>query len=323
MLKYILFISFWIFTKSFIFSQIELKKNCCFGDNPGNLRMYYYAPEKNTNKNSKSSIVVALHGCNQNSKSLAEQSDWNKIAKANNFLVIYPEQKRINNGSNCFNWFLKKDNSYNNGESMSIKNMIQYAIDSLNGNANSIFIYGLSAGAAMGVNMLVNYPSTFLSGAIFAGVPYGIASSKKEALAAMLIVKDKTPLEWRSKLDFDSLQISIPNIIICHGNEDKIVNIKNSYGLIEQWTSINNIDTIPDSKINDFSENQNICRVSYINQEGKEKVIFYKFNGLGHSLPVNPGNGKLQGGKIGLFSKDIDFFSTYYIAIEFGLINPK
>lgn len=41
---------------------------------------------------------------------------------------------------------------------------------------------------------------------------------------------------------------------------------------------------------------------------------------LGHVIPIDPGEGELQGGAKGTFSKDINFFSTYFIARDFGLI---
>jgi hypothetical protein len=44
---------------------------------------------------------------------------------------------------------------------------------------------------------------------------------------------------------------------------------------------------------------------------------------LGHELMVDPGEGSKQGGKTGLFSKDKDFFSTYWIASKFGLIEEN
>jgi hypothetical protein len=42
--------------------------------------------------------------------------------------------------------------------------------------------------------------------------------------------------------------------------------------------------------------------------------------GLGHALAIDPGTGKMKGGKTGIFSKDVDLFSTWYIARDFGIL---
>jgi len=40
---------------------------------------------------------------------------------------------------------------------------------------------------------------------------------------------------------------------------------------------------------------------------------------IGHALPIDPGPIPLQGGQKGVFAVDKDFFSTYYILLDFGL----
>jgi hypothetical protein len=38
---------------------------------------------------------------------------------------------------------------------------------------------------------------------------------------------------------------------------------------------------------------------------------------------VYPGEGEERGGKGGIFAKDMSFFSTYWIAKDFGLVRTK
>ncbi|HWY37579.1 MAG TPA: hypothetical protein VNY73_03400, partial [Bacteroidia bacterium] len=61
-------------------------------------------------------------------------------------------------------------------------------------------------------------------------------------------------------------------------------------------------------------------RKSYLDANKKEKIIFYEIDNLGHALPVDPGTSPGKGGKTGLFAVDKDFFSTYWIAKDFGLL---
>jgi hypothetical protein len=94
--------------------------------------------------------------------------------------------------------------------------------------------------------------------------------------------------------------------------------------MIEQWTNLHTTDTIADDTINDFANNVDIKKYIYRNAEKKEVVTFYDVKNIGHALQVDPGNCRDQGGKMMPFSVDDDYFSTYWTAIDFGLIpEPK
>jgi hypothetical protein len=41
---------------------------------------------------------------------------------------------------------------------------------------------------------------------------------------------------------------------------------------------------------------------------------------MGHFIPVDPGTLPYQGGEKTMYTTDKDFFSTYFIACDFGLI---
>jgi len=161
----------------------ELKEIENFGSNPGNLKLFVY-DNKITTKN-KIPLVIVLHGCNQNASEIAELTGWNKLADLYQFKVIYPQQKRINNISNCFNWFQLKDIEKDKGEGESIYQMIQIAIKNYNIDINNIHITGLSAGGAMSLVLAATHPETFKSTAVFAGGAYKITTNPIEALQIM------------------------------------------------------------------------------------------------------------------------------------------
>jgi hypothetical protein len=46
-----------------------------------------------------------LHGCGQDAAALAASSGMNRLARAERFLVLYPEQDRLANSQGCWNWF--------------------------------------------------------------------------------------------------------------------------------------------------------------------------------------------------------------------------
>jgi poly(hydroxyalkanoate) depolymerase family esterase len=305
-----------------VVGQIDLIEISDFGSNPGNLEMFLHVSK---NHKSKNSLVVVLHGCTQDASSISVQSGWNKLSDKQGFSVLYPQQKKRNNPNDCFNWFQKKDIDKDHGEVFSIKQMIDYAIDSLKLNRDSIFVYGLSAGAAMGVALMADYPSTFQMGAILAGGPFYSATNPMKALGTLLSPSKKSGKDW-SKFVFKQHQDSIkkfPKLIVIHGRGDQVVNIENSRQLILQWADLHQISPIPTDTIYDFNGHNDFVNFVYKDSAKNELISFLEVRYLGHELMVDPGEGAGQGGKTGLFSKDKDFFSTYWIASKFGLIKQE
>lgn len=317
---------FLIFTILIIHIQLfaQLIEINDFGRNPGNLRSYVYLP-KDVSSMSNLPLVVALHGCTQDAIELATESGWNELADKYGFIVLYPEQKKVNNATACFNWFSKSDIRFN-GESKSILEMIKYVESYYSIDSSRIFSYGLSAGAAMSTALLAQYPETFKSGAVLAGGPYGIATN---ALQAYGVMKDGgksfgTPTEWAKPVkDLHIKTKHYPAIIIVHGQEDKTVNPINARNLINQWIGLHpEINQDPFPKLETISNS--ILVEKYSDTLTQEVIVkYYSINNLGHQVPVDPGNEQNQGGKTGTYAKDVDFFSTYYIAKDFGLIHEE
>jgi poly(hydroxyalkanoate) depolymerase family esterase len=292
-----------------------------FGTNPGNLTMHLYSPVS-FSKRIKKPLVIVLHGCSQSGQLVSEQTGWNKLADEYGFRVIYPQQKASNNPSMCFNWYRAADIDRDKGECASIKQMIdtfekEYAVDS-----TKIFITGLSAGAAMAVVMMATYPETFNTGAIFAGGAYKSALNVMTTTSAMMGWVNRTPKEWGDYVRNASpaYKGTYPKIIIYQGKRDLVVNYKNAREMIEQWTNVHGGDTLASDTINDFADNVNIKKYLYKNLSGEDVVAYYEVRNIGHALMINPGNCRNEGGKMVPFSVDEDFFSTYWTAIDFGLI---
>ncbi|MCG8574843.1 MAG: PHB depolymerase family esterase [Flavobacteriales bacterium] len=294
-----------------------------FGSNPGNLAFFRYSPKDIQDSDTPRPLIIALHGCNQSAGAIARISDWNKMADRYNFHLIYPEQQLINNPSRCFNWFRKKDFSGHKGELESIYQMILYQLKDKTCDSSKIYVYGLSAGAAMGVALMANYPHLIEAGAIFAGSAYGMAENAWEGLKVMRKPKELNPENWRKKFvaATDSVHTTYPRILIFQGKTDKVVNPGNAQELLKQFTTLHSIkDTVIDQT---FLNNPELQRTALLDFEGKECIVYYEMANLGHALSVDPGEDSLQGGKTGAFSTDRDFFSTYYVVKDFGLLNSR
>src|SRR5438874_11807780 len=64
-----------------------------FGSNPGNLRMFAYAPQ---DMPAAAPLVVALHGCTQTANEYDYGTGWSSLADKFGFAVIYPQQQPAN-----------------------------------------------------------------------------------------------------------------------------------------------------------------------------------------------------------------------------------
>lgn len=304
-----------IISKLFLFS-VDLKEVTNFGSNPGNLKLFTFNDSLAKNK----PIVFVLHGCVQNAERIEELADWKKAAIKNDFVVFYPQQKIINNASNCFNFFFESDIN-KNGECLSIYQMMRYAIDTLKVDSTRIFLYGASAGACMSEVVCANYPWLINTAAICGGIPYRTFTGLK-----MINLLGKTQIkpakEWgdlvRNQNTFYTGKY--PRIIVAHGTEDFITDYGYAEEIIKQWTNVHGISDNPTDGVPRFGNNDKVDL--YIYGDGKQKaaVMFYKIKDVSHALPVDVGDGEKQGGKNKIFSTDIDFFLTYYIVKDFGLI---
>jgi feruloyl esterase len=138
----------------------------------------------------------------------------------------------------------------------------------------------------------------------------------------MMAPPDKSSLEWANMVRRQNVTFkgTYPEMIIYHGQNDPVVNFRNSTALIAQWTYLHKTDTVPDLTENEFQNNKDITKYTYHNNDSSARVIFYKIANLGHRLLVDPGSGEMQGGATGLFAVDKDFFSTYWILKDFGII---
>lgn len=295
-------------------AMIEVKE---FGNNPGKLRMFIHIPE---NLSSNAPMVVALHGCSQTAEELAQLTGWNELADKYGFVVLYPEQRSVNNMSSCFNWFMMKDIEGDKGESESIRSMMDKAALMTSINSELIYTYGVSAGAAMANSLMITHPEAFAGGAILAGGAHRSAENAMQAMQVMMYPKDRTVSEWGKKIPNTVSFDHLPKVVVVQGSKDNVVDPANAIEIIDQWCFAYDINP-NDQQVDTTFVVSKIVERSYLkDKKGAESIVYFSIEGLGHKIPVDPGENIGQGGQTGMFAEDIDFFSTYYIAVEFGLI---
>ncbi|HOJ50681.1 MAG TPA: PHB depolymerase family esterase [Spirochaetota bacterium] len=287
-----------------------------FGTNPGALKMYYYAP---SNPKSPAALVVALHGCTQSASEYADRTEWHVLANKYGFYVVFPEQQSSNNQNKCFNWFEPGDIARGQGEALSIKQMIDYMKSKFNIDSSKIFVTGLSAGGAMTAVMMAAYPDVFAGGAVMAGIPYKCATTMTDAFSCMSPGVDKTPQQWGDlvRSAYSGYSGPYPTLMVFQGSSDYTVKDLNMTELVDQWTNVHSTDQTPE-----VTETfRTATRKIYRNAAGKDVVVTYYINGMGHAITVDPGSNTDQGGTTGAYSEDKDIYSSYYAAKFWGLDN--
>jgi poly(3-hydroxybutyrate) depolymerase len=167
-----------------------------------------------------------------------------------------------------------------------------------------VFVTGVSAGAAMGVVMLADYPDVFAAGAVFAGIPFDCASNVNDAFTCMQS-STSSPAAIPSTT-------TMPKIQIWQGDNDHTVNPANADALVTQWTTAHGISATATSS----SALGKATRSTYGAGE-VEKIII---PGMDHGIPLDPTNGC---GTAAPFLLDEGICSTSEIASFFGIASTR
>lgn len=277
-----------------------------FGANPGNLRMFAYAPEGLARE---APLVIALHGCTQTAAEYDQGTGWSSLADSFGFAVVYPQQQPANNPKNCFSWFLPADIARGHGEALSIREMIEHAIATFGLDRRKVFVTGLSAGGAMASVMLATYPEVFAGGAIVAGLPYGCASNVQQAFEAMFTVNGHAAQALGDHVRAASRHRGPwPKISVWHGTSDAIVHPRNGEDLIRQWTNVHGLSEIPARR----ESVEGHTRRVWTDANGEALVEAFSIGGMAHGVPL--ATTKDGCGSAGAFFLDVGISSTRHIA---------
>jgi poly(hydroxyalkanoate) depolymerase family esterase len=283
-----------------------------FGSNPGNLRMFVFAPSR---KSPRPALVVALHGCTQAAASYDYGTGWSKLADRHGFVVLAPQQQKANNPNACFTWFQPGDTTRGHGEAMSIRQMIDRAIIEHDIDPGRIFVTGLSAGGAMASVMLAAYPETFAAGAIVAGLPFGAADTLEQAFESMFQGPRLSGDEFAARVRRASAHEGPwPRISVWHGAADQIVKPENAAAIVEQWRRLHAlpVDATTVSKTPAYHHRR------WANARGETLIEDYLVTGIGHGVPLATGGADAVGVP-GPYFLETSISSTEKIGAFFGV----
>lgn len=286
-----------------------------FGSNPGRLRMISYVPH---HLPPSSPLVVALHGCAQNAAMYDYGTGWSALADRYQFALLLPEQQQSNNYHLCFNWFRPEDARRNSGESLSIREMIEWMLAAHRLGRSRVFICGLSAGAAMAGIMLATQPEVFAAGALIAGVPYGCASTTHDAFECMFKGKHRSSAAWGDlvRQAAPGYRGPWPRVSIWHGDSDRTVVPSNASELVKQWADVHRLG--PPERNEELVDGS--VRTVWRDARGNIPLEQYTVRGMAHGVPLGGISDEEEYGNPGDFMLDVGISSTVRIAKFWGLI---
>lgn len=317
----------------------SLTEKTDFGSNPGRLQMFVYRPDVLADP---LPLVVVMHGCGQTASEYLELSGWRNLADATGALLVLPQQRwglwpfsifpsfNRNHIDRCFNFADLRDSQRDQGEALSIRQMVGAAQDALPVDPAQIHVTGLSAGGGMAAVMLAVYPEVFAGGAIIAAPPYRCGTRTISAAEACGVTTaldfmpnsapDETPQEWgdRVRAAVPDLAGPWPRVAIWQGEADETVDPSNARELIEQWTNVHGTDQVPD-----IEETRGVAEYrAYANAAGEIVVESWTLPGFGHATPIDPdGTSGLVCGFDGDENiLDGDICSSWKIGEFFGLL---
>ena len=294
-------------------SGTRLRESFDFGSNPGNLRMFGYRPPILADN---PALVVVLHGCTQTAAGYDLGAGWSTLADRYGFVLLLPEQQRSNNPNGCFNWFQPEHGRRNQGEPLSIRQMIEKSVAEHGIDRRRIFVTGLSAGGAMTSVMLACYPEVFAGGAIVAGLPYGAATTVQQAFESMFQSPSRPAREWGDLVrKASSHRGPWPRVSVWHGNADKTVIPSNAREILKQWTEVHGLPLFPsvETQVDGFP------RQVWTNETGDELIEAYTIPNMAHGTPLAVGAAEGACGASGPFMLPVGISSSYHIAKFFGI----
>ena len=239
-------------------------------------------------------LIVMLHGCTQDAEDFATGTQMNVIAEREEFLVLYPEQRRGANLLACWNWFEPSNQERGSGEPSIISGVTERVVAQYNVDTDRVYVAGISAGGAMTSIMGATYPDLYAAIGVHSGFGYKAANNSWTARVAQ---REGGPdPAQQGYLAFLSAreEARVLPMIVFHGEEDEEVDVVNAHQTLTQWAQTNDYsydgsdnDSITDEPADTLQEQSpegyDYVRYVYENPEGDVIMEKWIIEELGHA----------------------------------------
>jgi poly(hydroxyalkanoate) depolymerase family esterase len=230
-------------------------------------------------------LLLMLHGCKQNPDDFAAGTRMNELAEQHGFLVAYPAQAAAANGSNCWNWFERKQQSRDGAEPQILAGIVGEIVAHQRVQSDRVYVAGLSAGAAMAVILGRTHPELFAGVAAHSGLPLGAAHDVASAFAAMAGRAAPGPAGGDAAWAGNS---PTPRTIVFHGEADTTVKASNGAAITRQAVAAFEAGTGPlrvdEREAPSAAGSGRRAQVSrWLDEGGVAQVEAWRIEGAGHA----------------------------------------
>jgi poly(hydroxyalkanoate) depolymerase family esterase len=199
-----------------------------FTDSAGSLDYTGYVPSS-YNAGSAVPLVVALHGCTESADQFRQLTEWDQLAEAKGFIVVFPQQSPDNNQQKCWNFFQAPHMKRDAGEPALIAGITRWVQSNYTVDTHRTFVNGLSAGGAMSSVMAATYPDLYAAAGIGSGCEYA-------ATAACAGYKSSDPVQaGQQAYAAMGSHARVMPVILFEGDKDTTVPPVNAEQLVQQW----------------------------------------------------------------------------------------
>ncbi|MDH2426365.1 PHB depolymerase family esterase [Sphaerisporangium sp. TRM90804] len=267
-------------------SAAALTRVTNFGNNPTNLNMYVYVPDRVA---AQPALLVLVHYCGGSAGAIFNGNGHDYVTAADRYgyVIVVPEATR---SEKCFDVStpaaLRRDGG---GDSTGIMAMVAWARQHHDVDPGRIVVSGFSSGAMMTNVLAAQYPDVFAAGSAFSGVPAGCFATTNGSLwngqcsGGQVI---KTAQQWGDLArsmnpGYTGRQ---PRMQLWHGNTDTTLHYNNFGEEIKQWTNLHGLSQTP--AFTDQPQS-NWTRTRYGATSAQATVEGISISGVGHQLPMS------------------------------------
>ncbi|OXM59826.1 esterase [Amycolatopsis vastitatis] len=256
-----------------------------FGNNPTNLNMYVYVPDRVA---AKPALLVLVHYCGGSASSVFgwNGKDYVTAADRYGYIMVLPEATR---SEKCFDVSTPKALKRNGGgDSTGIMSMVAYAKSRYNVDPARVVVSGFSSGAMMTNVLAAEYPDVFAAGSAYSGVPAGCFATTNGSLWNSTCSSGqsiKTAQQWGdlARSMYPGYTGRYPRMQLWHGTTDTTLSYPNFGEEIKQWTNLNGLSQTP--AFTDHPQSS-WTRTRYGNTSTQATVEGVSIAGVGHQLPM-------------------------------------
>jgi poly(hydroxyalkanoate) depolymerase family esterase len=229
-------------------------------------------------------LVMALHGCHEDHETIRHDTDFNRVADREGFLVVYPYITSYDGlrEKNCWGFWRDEHIHEGRGEVQDLGGILEEVRRDYRVDPDRIHIAGVSSGAAMAVAAMVAHSELIASGSPTAGEPYGETPASVGRCLSPGAFKPLDQVVGAMDAEMGAAKRPVP-ILIIHSTGDCMVNIRASRKIRDSWARAFGVDlTSPVASDSGVTKGTRWTHTRYGGSGGRTVVETLFVEGLPH-----------------------------------------